>query len=158
MTATTARASRSIRGRVMVLVGTGLAATLAVAAYISWVTLRDLEAQVDRQQRAMVASMARQLDVEADRKLARLYDVALDVRGETAAGPLVDLSERLRDVYLSSNEFDAIVVADRTGGVRGVTPADVPDVAEAAEDAGRSRGPAGTTGHPADWPVRQWSR
>ena len=126
------RASRSIRGRVMVLVGTGLAATLALAAYISWTTLRDLEALVDRQQQAVVESLARQIDVEADRRLARLYDVALGVRGEMSAGSSADAGERLRDAYLSSNEFDAILAADATGALRAVTPIDHRAAAAAA--------------------------
>jgi signal transduction histidine kinase len=131
------RANRSIRGRVMVLVGTGLAATLALAAYISWVTLRDLESQVERQQRAFVDSVAHQLDIEIDRKLARLYEVALDVRAALATGPPGDPTELLREAYLSSNEFDTIVVADRSGAVLGSAPLDRASVASGAAALGR---------------------
>ena len=118
--------TRSIRGRVMVLVGTGLTATMALMGYLAWRTQRDLAREVVRQRETMVHALADELDDKIERFLAQLYGVGdlaarPDVRG---ASPRSDDGRQiLRSAFLSLDEFDAMVVADADGAIRSLAPA-----------------------------------
>ena len=118
--------TRSIRGRVMVLVGTGLAATMALMGYLAWRTQRDLAQEVVRQRETMVHALAAELDDRIERLLAQLYGVGISLRGQMSEAPAPEAmttAEILRSAFLSLDEFDAMVVADADGAIRGIAPA-----------------------------------
>lgn len=114
--------TRSIRGRVMVLVGTGLIATIALMGYLSWQNQRDLASEVTRQRQTMANALASQLDDEWEHVLGQLYGLGLSVRGQLGAETPVDAEEILRDAFLSLNECDVLLIADASGAIRAAVP------------------------------------
>lgn len=114
--------SRSIVRRVMILVLTGLTASLALLGTVSWLNVRDLEREMYRQREVRARWLARYVDERFTDVQATLQAVATTIRPYVSAPPAV-LAEALRARYLESGVVDGLALADRSGRVLASEPA-----------------------------------
>ena len=118
------RRGKSLGTRVMLLVSVGMIATLAATGIIGWLTFRRLEAQLVAQHATMARVIAWHLDDQFQHMLAGLLGVGLEAREAMSLhGPPVE-AELLRRLYLTSNQFDALLLVDRSRQVRVAMPED----------------------------------
>lgn len=103
--------------RVMILVLTGLAASLALLGTLSWLSVRDLQREVTRQREVRARGLARYVDERFTSVLATLQAVATTIRPYMVEAPPAVLAEALRARYLESGVVDGLALADRTGRV-----------------------------------------
>lgn len=118
------RRGKSVGTRIMLLVSVGMIATLAITGAVGWRTLRRFETHLVAQRTAMARAIAWHLDDQFQHMLAGLLSVGLETR-DTLRQPAAPVDpEPLRRLYLSSNQFDAVLLVDRDLEVRAAAPAD----------------------------------
>lgn len=101
----------------MILVLTGLVASLATLGAVSWLSVRDLERELVRQREVRARGLARYVDERFTSVLATLQGVATTIRPYMLEAPPAVLAEALRARYVESGVVDGLALADHTGRV-----------------------------------------
>lgn len=120
---------RSIQTRVLLLVGTGIAAAVAVLGGAAWVGLDRSAAQLSAERLLLARAVAAHLDAVVEGDLEVLQGVPA-VRGLTEA-PTTDVDERaaLRSAYLHARLIGRVLLVGTDGSVLLREPEPGPDLA-----------------------------
>lgn len=105
----------------MILVLTGLVASLATLGTVSWLSVRKLERELEFGNEVRARSLARYVDERFTDVLATLQGIATTIRPYMDAPPVV-LAEALRARYIESGVVDGVALADRSGRVLASEP------------------------------------
>ncbi len=106
---------RSLRGRIILLVGLGMVALAAVMGLSSLWEVQDLADRALQERRRLALAVADHLDTILTSNLIALQEVALGARGGFAGGDLRPVKAALREAYLRSIFAEGVFLLDRSG-------------------------------------------
>lgn len=110
------RVRKNLRGRIILLVGLGMAALAAILGLSSLWEIRDLADRALQERRRLAQAVASHLDTILKSNLVILQEVALNARAELREeGGLRPVKEALRDAFHRSMFTEGVFLADRDG-------------------------------------------
>lgn len=113
---------RSLRGRIILLVGLGMAALAGILGLSSLWEIRALADRTLQERRGLAHAVADRLDTILRSNLIILQEVALGIRGGLGEADLRPEKVALREAYLRSTLFEGVFLLDRGGGLIWIEP------------------------------------
>lgn len=113
---------RSLRGRIILLVGLGMVALAGILGLSSLWEIRALADRTLQERRGLAHAVADRLDTILRSNLIILQEVALGIRGGLGETDLRPEKSALREAYLRSTLFEGVFLLDRGGGLIWIEP------------------------------------